>query len=265
MKDDIHDYWLHQASLPEKDAVDALHKVLDPLDRKGVKNSYIDVHLKYHLLSRLRPAKGDALLEIGCGIGRLTEYLSQFAGSVCGIDIADQFIDSCNANPMKHANTHYLKIAHIEKLKDMHINKMYIVWVLMYLTDKAEMIKVLTEYRKNLPDLQSAAVIEQVKTSTQLVTSGGKTVCCYRSIEEYREIFTAAGFRVTGSQVLGERYHGPLYKVIHLACNWLPQGLARFADRFFLIDRYLLGASSSSAGLINDRKPTDVLFTLEAA
>jgi len=265
MKKEIVDYCEHLSSIQEDDEIDTLRKVLDPSDIKGVKNTYIDAYIKYYLKEYLHPEKEDILLEVGCGIGRLTEYMSQYVHAVFGIDIVDLFINGCRANLQKRRNTFYLKMSEMIKLKDLPINKMYIVWVLMCLTEKAELIEMLTAYRKILPHLKTAFVIEQVKSSSQLEHRCGKIYCVYRTIEEYKEIFHTSGFRVKGYSVLGERHNGYFYKVIHILCNLLPKKLAKVAPELFYMDKYLLGANAHSVKLINDKKPTDVLFQLEIA
>jgi protein-L-isoaspartate O-methyltransferase len=111
MDKEILDTWNNLAARSRTDVFDDLRAVLDPVDVKGVKNSYIDAYLKHYLLRYLRPGKGDVLLEVGCGPGRLTEYLSQFVRSVYGIDIIDTFIDDCGADPRKHNNTFYFHLA----------------------------------------------------------------------------------------------------------------------------------------------------------
>jgi SAM-dependent methyltransferase len=265
MKKENIDFFKQQASIREKDEIDALRKVLDPSDTRGVKNSYIDVYLKYYLKKYLRPEKEDTVLEIGCGIGRLAEYLSQFVNAVYGIDIVESLIDACNSNPRKSRNTFYLKMSEREKLKEAPINKMYIVWVLMLLTDRTELIETLTAYRKILPNLKTAAVLEQVKRSTQLEHHGGKFYGAYRTIDEYTEIFHTAGFKVKGFYVLGERHNGPFYKLLHVLYKVLPRALAQVSPQLFLMDKYLMGDNAHKVKLINNKRPTDVLFQLEIA
>jgi len=260
---DIFDIWKKRASAGQGSEVDALRKVLDPSDARGIKNSYIDAYLKHYLRRYLSPDGSDILLEVGCGIGRLTEYMSQFVHAAYGIDIIDGFIDDCIANPKKNKNTYYLHSDEISELKEIRANKMYIVWVLMYLIDKAELIKALNTYRGWLPDLKTAVVIEQVKSSTQLQYREGKIYCCYRTIEEYLEIFAMSGFKVESYHVLGERHNGFFYKLVHIACNVLPRALVKYADKLFYIDKFMLGGDAGRIKLINSKRPTDVLFRLE--
>jgi ubiquinone/menaquinone biosynthesis C-methylase UbiE len=265
MKKENLDFCKQQASIREKDDIDALRKVLDPLDTRGVKNSYIDVYLKYYLRKYLRPEKEDTVLEIGCGIGRLTEYIAQSVNAVYGIDIVDSLIDACNSNPEKSRNTFYLKMSEREKLKEAPINKMYIVWVLMLLTDRDELIETLTAYRKILPNLKAAAVLEQVKRSTHVEDHHGRFSGAYRTVDEYREIFHASGFKVKAYSVLGERHHGPFYKAVHLLYKVLPRALAKVSPQLFLMDKFIMGDTARKLELINNKRPTDVLFQLETA
>lgn len=263
MNNEIYAEWMHQASIREKDAVDALRKVLDPNDSKGVKNSYIDVYLKYYLLEYLSPSKADVLLEVGSGIGRLTEYMARFAHSVYGIDLMNKFIDACQANPGKKDNTFYLHIDEIGRLKEIAVDKLYIVWVLMCVVDKDELITILKTYRNNLPNLKSGIIVEQVKSGFQLEHHNGILHCCYRTIDEYIDIFTAAGFKVTKYYIMGERYNGWMYKFVHIARDVLPRRLAAMTDKMFYLDRCMMGDNTRKTGLINDRKPTDVAFRIE--
>ena len=263
MQGEIRDYWKAQASIEGGDAATALRKVLDPNDRKGVKNSYIDAYLKYYLLRYLQPADSEILLEIGCGTGRLTEYVARFARAVYGIDIVEEFIAACNGNPHKAENTFYIHASEIGKLSGVQVSKLYVVWVLMYLIDEQELIATLKTYREALPHLKSATLIEQVTSATQLVYKDGRVDCCYRTIDEYERIFEAAGFKVKGHHVLGERHNAPLYRLLHLTRDILPRPLAGLTATLFWMDRALMGGHARRARLINNQRPTDVVFELE--
>ena len=265
MDKEILEYWQHQASIPEKDEIDALRRVLDPYDIKGIKNSYIDLYLKHYLQEYLQPQPSDNVLEIGCGTGRLSEYISCSVNAAYGIDITDNFIETCRSRPNKRDNSHYLSISELEQLKHFHINKLFIVWVLMYLTDREEILETLRRYRDSLPVLNSAIVIEQVKNSAQTRYRAGRMDCHYRTIEDYYSIFSKAGFSVEGHVVLGERYLGPLYRLIHMMGNILPGNLKKYSEDFFRFDRKMLGHAESRKMPRFTAKPIDVVFKLEAS
>jgi hypothetical protein len=143
------------------------------------------------------------------------------------------------------------------------INKMYVVWVLMYLVEAAELVDTLSSYRKRLPNLRSAVFIEQVKKESQIVYRDGKVDCCYRTIDQYRDVFEAAGFQVKEVRILGERHNGVLYTLLHYAGGLLPRRMAAYAGALFAADRWLMERRDRSR-LINTKRPTDVVFVLEA-
>ena len=261
----IKEYWLHQASVQEKDEIDALRKVLDPADVKGVKNSYIDAYLKYYLCENLLPEKTDTLLEVGCGIGRLTEYLAQFVHAVYGTDIADKFIEDCRSTDKKSDNTFYHTATELDEFKGLPVNKMYIVWVLMYRQNESELIELLRSYIIGVPQLKTAVILEQVKSSMQTDYRDGRVNCYFRTIEEYTEIFRSSGFDVKGYTVMGERYYGHLYRAIHVLGNFLPKQLAGKSEMFFHFDRKMMSDSAGRVRLINKKIPVDVAFRLEVA
>lgn len=264
MKKRVSEYWDNLAMAEELDEEDALRKVLDPNDKRGVKNAYCDAYLKYYLKKYLVPSQEDVLLEIGSGTGRLTEYLSDSVRQVYGVDIAKAFIDRCNMYSKKKGNTIYYQLSEIERLNTSLINKMYSVWALMYIEDDSELIAVLQRYRALLPDLREAVFLEQVKRTIQPESRAGQVDCVYRSLSVYQEIFRASGFRVKEYIVMGERYHAPFYRLLHLFGNLLPRRLRAISDRLFSLDRKIMGNNTKRVELINDKRATDILFCLEA-
>jgi len=263
MKQRVIEYWSALASAPETDEAGALRKVLDPMDRKGVKNSYLDAYLKHYMRKHLSLCPEDILLEVGSGTGRLTEYMSPFVRKVFGVDIAEAFIDRCNANPGKSSNTVYLKTSEAKRLSSTGVNKMYVTWVLMYITDNAELINTLQVYRDLLPGLKEAVVLEQVMRESHQEVCVGPVECVYRSLEEYQDIFRKSGFRVKGYSVMVERYNAPLYKLLHIFCNLMPRKFGRFGGRLFYLDKRIMGRHQCRVDVINNNHATDILFRLE--
>lgn len=245
-------------------AISELQKVLDPHDFKGVKNCYIDYNLKYYLKKYLQPDQLDRVLEIGCGIGRLVEFLSKYVKHAHGIDLIDNFIDDCNANPKKKFNTTYFKISEINKISEQQINKAYIVWVLMYFKNDKELVHALSEYNNLLPDRHSILVIEQVKIVTDIEDCDGRFYCKYRTIDNYVRLFEDAGYIVEKIVLLGERKRGVFIRSL---LKWsrlyksLPKSFSHLSPILFLADKVLM-----DMGIVrrhaNDMIPTDTLFLL---
>ena len=80
---------------------------------------------KYYIYKNLNPKDTDNLLEVGSGIGRLTEFFGHYVRNVYGIDIIDKFVDDCNL--YKSPNTHYLKMNEIDVIRKLNINKLVYV------------------------------------------------------------------------------------------------------------------------------------------
>jgi ubiquinone/menaquinone biosynthesis C-methylase UbiE len=54
------------------------------------------------------PSGNEVLLEIGCGIGRMTKAFASLFGEVHAIDISSEMIEQAKANLRKEANVHFL-------------------------------------------------------------------------------------------------------------------------------------------------------------
>lgn len=206
INNDIAKLWAERSRLPAESEVELLRRVLDPSDIKGIKNKYIDEYLKYHLKKYLKPSISDHILEIGCGIGRLTEWLAPCVASILGVDIEDKFIDGCNANPLKSSRSRYVNYHSLEPVYS-HINKMFSVWTLMCLGDD-DLVSALQKYRQCLPDLQAFVAIEQVKPESADEMWRGAFYCRYRSVESYCELFRRSGFEVRKYHIIPERAKG---------------------------------------------------------
>jgi SAM-dependent methyltransferase len=74
------EFWSHQASLP------GLRAVIDPNDRRGRKNAYIDRLHKVVLLRYGDFSSRDRVLDFGCGLGRLSMWLAERVGAVHGVE-----------------------------------------------------------------------------------------------------------------------------------------------------------------------------------
>ncbi len=75
-------YWLNI-----RDETDAKARVISDKDFDTPTTKHVDIILK-----NLRPEKTDAILELGCGIGRLMKPLSQHCDKIVGVDISDAMI-----------------------------------------------------------------------------------------------------------------------------------------------------------------------------
>lgn len=59
-----------------------------------------------HLLAHcgITVHEADAVLEIGCGVGRMTRRLCELAGHVTAVDVSSEMLGRCTKNTAEHAN-----------------------------------------------------------------------------------------------------------------------------------------------------------------
>jgi SAM-dependent methyltransferase len=72
--------------------LDPLAAVLDPADSRGGKNRLIDRVHKRALARAVGEARGRAILDFGCGTGRLSEWLVRRGARVDGVDATPEMV-----------------------------------------------------------------------------------------------------------------------------------------------------------------------------
>ncbi len=71
---------------------------IDPADRKGLKNYYIDFLHKTALEEVLRLKGDEAVLDFGCGSGRVAYWIAPRVKKVVGLEITPEMIDLAEKN-----------------------------------------------------------------------------------------------------------------------------------------------------------------------
>ena len=180
-----HELWQKRAALP------GLQAVLDPLDRRGAKNRYID-YLHRHALERgldLQP--GQRVLDLGCGVGRLSSWLARDARQVVGVDISPAMLSAARratASP----NPSFVRYAN-EALPfaDGTFDRVVSVFVLQHVSDERQLGALLAEIDRITRDGGRVAIIEQVRRRSDEVAGYIK----HRTHQAYVQNFAEHGFR----------------------------------------------------------------------
>lgn len=71
---------------------------IDPVDRKGHKNLYIDILQKRALEEVLRLKGDEVVLDFGCGSGRIAYWIASKVRKVMGVEITREMIDLAEKN-----------------------------------------------------------------------------------------------------------------------------------------------------------------------
>jgi SAM-dependent methyltransferase len=72
--------------------LDPLASVLDPADRRGGKNRLIDRVHKRALSLAVGDVQGSAVLDFGCGTGRLSDWFARNGAHVEGVDVTPEMV-----------------------------------------------------------------------------------------------------------------------------------------------------------------------------
>ncbi len=243
-----------QQTLPE------ISRVLDPADKLGFKNRYLDVFSKYYVRKHLKQADATVALEIGCGTGRLTEYLADRFAKVVGCDLSDRFIAECNALPTKKPNTVYLSAADHAAIRLHKPEIAYICWVVQYLErdeDVTALFRTLREY-----GVKRFVLLEHNRSVDHTEEFKGAFYTRVRSISTYRECISRAGCVIDGVFPLGEVNGGRLYRLAMRGYSVLPAQARLLAPLVFHADRLLIDLlTRDRTSLISAKHNTDVLIT----
>jgi cyclopropane fatty-acyl-phospholipid synthase-like methyltransferase len=71
---------------------------IDPADRKGYKNYYIDVLQKMALEKALDLTGSEVILDFGCGSGRISYWMAPRVKKVVGLEVTPEMIDLAETN-----------------------------------------------------------------------------------------------------------------------------------------------------------------------
>lgn len=133
----------------------SLRSVIDPADVHCFKNYYINLLHHKILADNIKYSVGQRILDLGCGIGRFTEFLQSTGAEVIGVD-------SCKE--MLELNTKCVTVcAPVTKLPfgDGSFDMVLSVWTLQYLNDDDLKIAV-DEICRVLKPGSSVYLIEQI-------------------------------------------------------------------------------------------------------
>jgi len=148
---------------------DVLSAVIDPADKTGRKNRFINLIHKI-AISEFFPQKlTGSILDLGCGTGRFLPWLSQRAPSIIGIDITKKML--------KHAKetTHNLRNVELMlcdgtylPLREESFNIVLSIWVLQHIIRKQDFENAAKELIRSLKTGGRAYLIEQVSKAGRM-------------------------------------------------------------------------------------------------
>lgn len=253
----IRELWVDRATMNVSEK-DILRKVLDPSDTVGIKNVYIDIYLKHYLLKALQCDRSDAVLDIGCGYGRLTNFIAPKVKEAIGVDITEAFIKYANTTNSQ-SNAKYLLTSEFHT-KDFAINKAFMVWVGLCFEEDIELTDILRSYLQN--GVKDFILIDQIKERSEKQTLNGAFYAKYRTIDDIITILSNIGFKLESYIIMGERNtNGLIAKLLfnRYVYKFLPAKLSTISKYFFFIDHFLKEIFYLTK-LCRSKNPLDICF-----
>ena len=168
------------------------NSVLDATEDAAVRyaNIYRDYISKRVVRQYLDPRPTDVVLDFGCGIGRLSKYLSPAVKSVEGTDRAEEMIKV--AQKESPPNVHYCYTpSHALPYEANHFHKVLTYGVLQHINDE-ELGKVLNEIHRVLKPSGKFVCFEQTRKQSRWFGQ----VQFHRTVEDYVQLFNAANFKM---------------------------------------------------------------------
>lgn len=139
-----------------------IRSVLDTADSRGLKNKYINIlHHKVLFNEIGNSLKGKRILDMGCGVGRFTQFLQDCGAEVIGIDSCKEMLKLNTGCKTLCANIYELPF------DNKSFDAVLCVWVLQHLNYE-DLNNTINEINRVLKDKGKVYMIEQVSLSTRL-------------------------------------------------------------------------------------------------
>lgn len=185
--------WSDYAALP------GLQSVLDPRDKAGLKNRYIDALHKRAILSALPRRRGVRALDYGCGSGRITRFLASRVESVIGVDVTPEMLQAAAAEGGPGKIDYRLLSSPTLPCESDSLDVVVSVYVLQYVAPLREHYeRLLTEFSRVLNPGGVAIFVEQA------APAGGKSGSLRHAVSpgDYLEPLKRAEFSVRRPRVI---------------------------------------------------------------
>lgn len=179
----------------ERSQLNDLRGVIDPGDKRGYKNQYIDRIHRDALEQWCRIAPGDAALDFGCGTGRFTTWLAERAGWVCGMDIVPEMVQVA-LQRHRRLNVSWLVGTGLAlPYRDASFDWIMTIFVLQHILDEDALAMTLREFGRVLKPNGHVVLMEQVSAKR---TRTIKEYNRHRLVESYENALVTAGLKLHG-------------------------------------------------------------------
>ena len=172
-----------------------MNAVLDAHQSEAVRhgNRLRDYVSRAAVLRVVAPRRTDVVLDLGCGVGRLTVPVASRCRHVVGVDVSAKMIEAARALVARSGSAN-VDLFHAPSLPlplaDARFDKAFTCWTLAHMSDD-RLVATIADVRRSLKDGGLFHAIEQVRERT--VEAG--EIHKQRASEEYVRLFAEAGYR----------------------------------------------------------------------
>ena len=157
-----------------KNTIEILNKYNFVFQKKFGQNFLIDTHVLDKIITAANITKEDTILEIGPGIGSMTQYLCEKAGKVISVEIDKMLIPILQENLAQYdnfilINDDFLKLDTKNLLKKNNCNKVKVVANLPYYITTPIIMNL---FENNIP-IESITVMVQKEVALRMQASPG--------------------------------------------------------------------------------------------
>lgn len=170
------------------------------------------------LFKLLKKRNVNNVLDLGCGVGRLTFFFARHCKKVVAVDFSDKFIDIVeDAILKKHIRNIHTLVADVSKEKLVFNEKFDLIFIggLFTCVDDQVVLSVLNSVRDNLSQhgviifRESIRYRERVELNDEFVKElGSNYSATYRTPQEYESLLNGAGYRLINRFPLHGHYIG---------------------------------------------------------
>ena len=175
--------------------------VLDATSREEsvvFSNVFRDYITKKGLINSIPFNKNSTVLDFGCGVGRLSKFISQKVDHVVGVDISGKMIEVANLIN-SGSNISYFNIPNgpSNLIGNYKFNTIFSYWVIQHISN-TRLSEILKEFSALLTADGRIYICEQISTN-KLVT---ENIHIQRTEEDYIQLFNQNGFEIVSKKII---------------------------------------------------------------
>ncbi len=180
-------------------SLDPFRAVLDGADEVGLKNSWIDFLERRGIRRALGGKTYHVALDLGCGVGRLTDLLAKSAERVLALDASEALLAVARRRGLPHGADAIRADLRSLPLRDCSVDLVATSNVLIYLVEDADLATAAREAARVLRPGGQVLLLEHLAPGARTEKREG---IAYRSLGDVAAVFGGAGFLLQRNQVV---------------------------------------------------------------